>query len=1071
MDERLDRKNRRAVREAEAVKKQSAALAPAAPIVPLDAVDKAVAAKDVTPDMFDGMDDEDLKSVANEVAELWASMYGSALDAPKQAIAETKVDLPADQIQALRDRRKRTVVNDEALPAAKVYLVTNDGKAYGLLSMGAPRELSVDEFMAEDLSADEQAQRWPDANRLFCHDVLAYFDFGEPVDPSQVEYKAVSKMTREDLVKMAEKLHAEAEKRSLELGFPQDLQRQLQVAKSDSHPQSPDLYMPPNDPNPEAEPPFGQQPKEYASNKVKVPGVSDPIDGPKGHEWGSNNPAQQEWDAGDYSHYGEGDAGGFYEFSTSGGARYSAGAPNAGESPIASGSLAAAGKKNPIIARWRTTLTKAAVVPTVRMLLEARVHEAFTVTADYLYSVGLLERDERVSLSGLVGDLLDAFGGAMPYDLGVRPLNSVPQVETKVVTKGSAKTPPDIIMSVQSPVTVGPASASPEWGPTPVAKDGSLAAELNAALASEYGAWLTYVSCGHAASGLESDAVRNLFFDHADEEYEHAKLLGRKIVGLGVMPTIDVDLAVRGATLTTVPRSLAAMVALNLEMEHAATARYEQLLSRSDLDSALTNDLQTIASKEAEHAEELGRLCVEKDAQFIVGEPPQTEQDVRGGHFEGAPDDFAVTQACGTKYPFVMQHVFSGLRGQQERADLKKALDQVKAMAAGGDAAADAALADMWKKHDLKIITTNLEKLSASLQAADDGRGDASSVMASFLDSSPPQAIDLHKVLASVVTPGSVHTDLLIQSPEGDWLIGWMMDTPKSVLQTLDGKLLRVMRNKVLEHAPGDVVACQKTGRRETGNLHLVSPSSSVFKDESTNGQPVGEVRFLDRGEAIFGVQKPDYHEMFLSFEKNQKLSGRWEFKSAEPPDAWLAERPEVQAPYAVTHKDPEAGAAWNQAAVDLLREMKYPDMSDPAESVSKFVQVFKSASTEERTVFGVVLEPETMDAHGDVISISEIQNAAYTYMEFYQQKGFQHGKNPRYPAFPDGLRLLESYVLDPQLFPNGIDIGSRHVKPGTWLMRMRVDHDGLWSDIKTGRITGFSIGGFARSISEQRAA
>lgn len=134
---------------------------------------------------------------------------------------------------------------------------------------------------------------------------------------------------------------------------------------------------------------------------------------------------------------------------------------------------------------------------------------------------------------------------------------------------------------------------------------------------------------------------------------------------------------------------------------------------------------------------------------------------------------------------------------------------------------------------------------------------------------------------------------------------------------------------------------------------------------------------------------------------------------------------------------------------------------ADPHEH---FFPILKSAE-EERTVFGVVLEPETVDAHGDVISAEEIRNAAYQYLEFFQLKGFQHGKSPRYPAFPEGVRLLESYVLDPTFFPNGFMIGSRHIKPGTWLIRMRVDHDGLWEDIKTGRITGFSIGGFARAM------
>jgi DNA adenine methylase len=35
-------------------------------------------------------------------------------------------------------------------------------------------------------------------------------------------------------------------------------------------------------------------------------------------------------------------------------------------------------------------------------------------------------------------------------------------------------------------------------------------------------------------------------------------------------------------------------------------------------------------------------------------------------------------------------------------------------------------------------------------------------------------------------------------------------------------------------------------------------------------------------------------------------------------------------------------------------------------------------------------------------------------------------------------------------------------VSKGTWLMAVRVLDDGLWEQVKTGGITGFSIGGSA---------
>ena len=938
-----------------------------------NSVEKTASLAKIAPGSLAALSDEDFKQVANELAELWASLYGSALGSSAQAISSTHVAMSMEQVKALQERRKKDVISDEPLAESKVHIVTSDGKAYGLLSVGAARELSVNEFMRQESDAqlvdDEEHRKVLGANRLFSHPVLSFLDFGEPLDPAQVQYKTIFKMTRGEVISLAAELQQEALRRGLEVGLPPDLQEQAKVGKDGAHPQQPDLYMPPNDPAPDKEH-LPSKPSEYRSNNQKIPGVPDPVDGPAAHEWGSNNPAQQEWDAGDYSRYGDGDAGGFYEFSLDGGARYISGGPatppnagtgtppNAGEGPIESGALAAAGKRNPVIARWRTTLTKAAVRPTVRMLLEARVHEAFTVTADHMLAMGLVDREECIALSHLIGQALDQLGGEIPYDLGARPLDSVEAVELHVISKDadgsahlSAKLPPDIIMEMPRSVTPGPAAQSPQWGP---------------------------------------------------------------------------------------------------DTEHA------------------------------------------KEAQFVVGEPPSnadkavTEPDVRGGHFEeehaaAGRDDFMVEQDGTKRYPFVLQHHFRGLWTPEERSELKAGLQKAKGLVARDRGAAVQALGEVWKKFKPCVLTSDLEKLMQAAQSAADSGGEVSTAVDKFLDGSAPKPEDLQRISGSIVNRGNVHTDLRVKSPGGDWLIGWTMDTPGPMLQTVEGKLLRVLRSKVLENQPGDRVLCQKKGRMGAGWLHVVGPGKSLFRvnpgEVGATKETAGEIRFVDKGEAVFGAQKPAYHEVFLFPEKSPKLSGRSEFRLVGEGDAayWLFDHPQEQAPFAVTHDraaeqrkaDTEhVELLWNDGALAALKALGY----GPAEKASRLVEVYKSAR-EERTVFGVVMEPEAVDAHGEIISAEEIRNAAYGYMEFYQQKGFQHGRNPKYPALPEGLRLLESWIVDPEFFPQGFMVGSRHIKPGTWLMKMRVDHDGLWEDIKNGLVTGFSIGGFARSLVEERAA
>lgn len=47
--------------------------------------------------------------------------------------------------------------------------------------------------------------------------------------------------------------------------------------------------------------------------------------------------------------------------------------------------------------------------PPMGDFLSAKIHEAFTLTADKMAQIGLVSQDERIALSSAIGDALDAF--------------------------------------------------------------------------------------------------------------------------------------------------------------------------------------------------------------------------------------------------------------------------------------------------------------------------------------------------------------------------------------------------------------------------------------------------------------------------------------------------------------------------------------------------------------------------------------------------------------------------------------------------------------------------------------
>jgi hypothetical protein len=110
----------------------------------------------------------------------------------------------------------------------------------------------------------------------------------------------------------------------------------------------------------------------------------------------------------------------------------------------------------------------------------------------------------------------------------------------------------------------------------------------------------------------------------------------------------------------------------------------------------------------------------------------------------------------------------------------------------------------------------------------------------------------------------------------------------------------------------------------------------------------------------------------------------------------------------------------------------------------------------EERMVYGVVLEPETVDAQKDFVTAAEIRKTAHDFMENTQKIGLQH------EDFKKKFKIMESYIA-----PEDFQVGKTTVKKGSWLLAVRVISNDVWKKVKKGEITGFSIGGEGTRVSK----
>lgn len=109
-------------------------------------------------------------------------------------------------------------------------------------------------------------------------------------------------------------------------------------------------------------------------------------------------------------------------------------------------------------------------------------------------------------------------------------------------------------------------------------------------------------------------------------------------------------------------------------------------------------------------------------------------------------------------------------------------------------------------------------------------------------------------------------------------------------------------------------------------------------------------------------------------------------------------------------------------------------------------------AGGDEQIVFGIVLEPDVVDAQNDIYTAESIRAAAERFMEVHGNMGLMHKG-----IINDKVQILESYLA-----PVDFTVGDTAIKKGTWLMSCRVADPELWAAVKGGSFTGFSIGGSA---------
>ena len=121
---------------------------------------------------------------------------------------------------------------------------------------------------------------------------------------------------------------------------------------------------------------------------------------------------------------------------------------------------------------------------------------------------------------------------------------------------------------------------------------------------------------------------------------------------------------------------------------------------------------------------------------------------------------------------------------------------------------------------------------------------------------------------------------------------------------------------------------------------------------------------------------------------------------------------------------------------------------SDQQPNVEADVKLLKRDEAQQ-IVYGVVYEPDVVDAHGDFMDAEEIEKAAHVFLKEFRNVDKQHDFTSKVGE------VIESYIA-----PADFELGGQTVTKGTWMMAVKVVDD-VWQSIQKGEYTGFSLAGY----------
>lgn len=318
-------------------------------------------------------------------------------------------------------------------------------------------------------------------------------------------------------------------------------------------------------------------------------------------------------------------------------------------------------------------------------------------------------------------------------------------------------------------------------------------------------------------------------------------------------------------------------------------------------------------------------------------------------------------------YKAVYMRHYRGLWSPSEAEQVNSLLDEL-IRAKDGDRRAE-----IWKvitkEFNAVALLEDIETVMELAQEASDKREDVSKLLESFTTDDLNEILErvsrLSELRDRVVNFASVHGDLRIQNPQSPetQLIGLTLMTPAVAVQFPDGEIVAVLRDKFLQWQEGDRIVTVKKARQPIVWYDVVNPKEPLMwsppqaSGSTKNTWAMFEWQLFLR--VWFGIQRPDYHEIFVQIEEAADRfttpEGKWVLRLLEGTGKkvggdglywqfWYPER-DGQIPYILSKTVGQARKEWegrdyeyivvNHEVIPIVIE-QFPDLKRKVQSKRK---------------------------------------------------------------------------------------------------------------------------------------